>query len=184
MINKIINKIQTFTDELQKLDYVVSFNNKSYFNSEYKTDKYIIKDCLSSTWLYYDYTENWIIDDPEQDKSKKLGHNYPKGTWMISTQKNNEFNYEDDIIKFHIYSNSKITDSILNIILIGIDGKTPQEIIWDDFSFIKELRLDSFFEGPKNIGINSVLEEIKKQIYLRYRKRELKLNKILGIKNY
>lgn len=28
--------------------------------------------------------ESWIVDDPENDKSKKLGFNVPAGTWMVS----------------------------------------------------------------------------------------------------
>lgn len=28
--------------------------------------------------------ESWIVDDPQYDKSTKLGFNVPKGTWMVS----------------------------------------------------------------------------------------------------
>ena len=33
--------------------------------------------------------ESWIVDDPEADKSKSLGYNVPKGTWMVSYKINN-----------------------------------------------------------------------------------------------
>jgi hypothetical protein len=34
--------------------------------------------------------ESWIVEDPEMDKSKILGFNVPKGTWMVSYKINNE----------------------------------------------------------------------------------------------
>ena len=34
--------------------------------------------------------ESWIIDDPEYDKSTKLGFHLPKGTWMISIKIDND----------------------------------------------------------------------------------------------
>lgn len=34
--------------------------------------------------------ESWIIEDLEQDKSKKYGFSLPVGTWMISMKVNNE----------------------------------------------------------------------------------------------
>jgi hypothetical protein len=33
--------------------------------------------------------ESWIVEDPELDKSKKLGFEVPRGTWMISMKINN-----------------------------------------------------------------------------------------------
>ena len=34
--------------------------------------------------------ESWIVDSPEMDKSKALGFNVPKGTWMTSMKINNK----------------------------------------------------------------------------------------------
>ena len=34
--------------------------------------------------------ESWIISDPEMDKSKSLGLNLPKGTWMTALKVDNE----------------------------------------------------------------------------------------------
>ena len=34
--------------------------------------------------------ESWIVEDPDMDKSKSLGFEVPKGTWMISMKINNE----------------------------------------------------------------------------------------------
>jgi hypothetical protein len=34
--------------------------------------------------------ESWIVDNPEMDKSKSLGFNVPKGTWMTSMKINNK----------------------------------------------------------------------------------------------
>jgi hypothetical protein len=36
------------------------------------------------------FFESWIIEDPNIDKSKALGFNYPKGTWMVSAKIDNE----------------------------------------------------------------------------------------------
>ena len=34
--------------------------------------------------------ESWIVEDPAMDKSKALGFDVPKGTWMVSYKINNE----------------------------------------------------------------------------------------------
>jgi len=34
--------------------------------------------------------ESWIIEDPEKDKSRAYGLDYPVGTWMVSMKVNNE----------------------------------------------------------------------------------------------
>ena len=34
--------------------------------------------------------ESWIIEDPEKDKSRAFGLEYPVGTWMVSMKVNNE----------------------------------------------------------------------------------------------
>ena len=34
--------------------------------------------------------ESWIVEDPEMDKSKKLGYDVPEGTWMVSYKINNK----------------------------------------------------------------------------------------------
>ena len=34
--------------------------------------------------------ESWIVEDPEMDKSKAMGFNVPKGTWMVSYKINNQ----------------------------------------------------------------------------------------------
>ena len=34
--------------------------------------------------------ESWIIEDPEKDKSRAYGLEYPVGTWMVSMKVNNE----------------------------------------------------------------------------------------------
>jgi len=39
--------------------------------------------------------ESWIIEDKEQDKSKKYGFDLPVGTWMISMKVNNDEVWND-----------------------------------------------------------------------------------------
>jgi len=39
--------------------------------------------------------ESWIVDNPEMDKSKEYGFNFPKGTWVISMKVNNDKVWED-----------------------------------------------------------------------------------------
>ena len=34
--------------------------------------------------------ESWIVEDPDMDKSKAMGFEVPKGTWMVSMKINNE----------------------------------------------------------------------------------------------
>ena len=39
--------------------------------------------------------ESWIIEDPEKDKSRAYGLDYPVGTWMVSMKVNNEDIWEE-----------------------------------------------------------------------------------------
>ena len=39
--------------------------------------------------------ESWIIEDPEKDKSRAYGLEYPVGTWMVSMKVNNEDIWEE-----------------------------------------------------------------------------------------
>jgi hypothetical protein len=43
------------------------------------------------------FFESWIIEDPNIDKSKALGFNYPKGTWMVSAKIDNNIVWENYI---------------------------------------------------------------------------------------
>lgn len=41
--------------------------------------------------------ENWLVEDPEKDKSSIYGLNFPKGTWVVSLKINNDEVWEDYI---------------------------------------------------------------------------------------
>ena len=43
--------------------------------------------------------ESWLIEDSDNDKSKALGYNLPKGTWMVSMKVNNQEVWQDLVKK-------------------------------------------------------------------------------------
>ena len=55
--------------------------------------------------------ESWIVKDPEMDKSKTLGFDVPKGTWMVSYRINNQETW--DKIKDGSLQGFSITGSFL-----------------------------------------------------------------------
>ena len=38
--------------------------------------------------------ESWIVEDPEMDKSKAMGFEVPKGTWMVSYKINDDSTWQ------------------------------------------------------------------------------------------
>jgi len=55
-------------------------------NKQHTTDINHDDDITSENTLL----ESWIVTDPEMDKSKSMGFNLPKGSWMVSYKINNE----------------------------------------------------------------------------------------------
>ena len=61
-------------------------------------EKFMAKGYLHNTDVNHDMQvtqentllESWIVDDPETDKSTKLGYDLPQGTWMTSYRINNK----------------------------------------------------------------------------------------------
>lgn len=85
--------------------------------------------------------ESWIIDDPEKDKSKSYGLEYPKGTWMVSLKVMNNDVWENYVKNGKVKGFSiegYFTDAVkkkeadegkesLSIIEKYLDGKTLTE---------------------------------------------------------
>jgi hypothetical protein len=56
--------------------------------------------------------ESWIVEDPESDKSKALGFNVPKGTWMLAMKVQDDRIWTD-LIKSDLLRGFSIEGSFL-----------------------------------------------------------------------
>lgn len=94
------NKLIIRRDEITGKIYYVYFSEET---TKKLADKFMRKKYLDKTNLEHTdvaapdtyVTESWIVDDPEFDKSKKLGLTYPKGTWVITMKVNNKELWKD-----------------------------------------------------------------------------------------
>lgn len=91
------------------------------------------KDDVNNVYLF----ESWIVEDPENDKSKALGFDVPKGTWMISMKVDNT-DVWNNLVKEHEVNGFSIEGTFLSnfkaiekaILIRNIPGKlTDQEIV-------------------------------------------------------
>lgn len=73
---------QTIKDIAEK---VFEENKQNMTNIEHNSD---------ATHAQNTLLESWIVQDPEMDKSKALGFDVPKGTWMVSYKINDDKTWE------------------------------------------------------------------------------------------
>jgi hypothetical protein len=82
------------------------------------------------------FFESWIVTNPEMDKSKELGFNVPKGTWMTSAKIDNDVvwnNYiKSGLIKgFSVEVRAQEVE-ILSKINDILDADLSDDIKWDN----------------------------------------------------
>ena len=67
-------------------DTIKKINEKFLVNAAHNTDINHNDEVTTENTLL----ESWIVDDPDYDKSTKLGFDVPKGTWMVSYRINDD----------------------------------------------------------------------------------------------
>tara|TARA_R110001599_G_scaffold299537_3_gene504573 strand:+ start:20650 stop:21606 length:957 start_codon:yes stop_codon:yes gene_type:complete len=120
--------------------------------------------------------ESWIIEDPEKDKSRAYGLEYPVGTWMVSMKVNNEdiwneyvksgkvkgFSIEGWFLQREssIEINTELSrieqeegEHLLSLYLLGI----TKGVIKDDkrYKSGKKLDLESYRDYPDSVSNNA-----------------------------
>jgi len=90
-------------DEKTKESFYVYFSKETVRDI---SEKYLIQSNNSSVNIEHEFAvkdisiiESWIVEDPELDKSKKLGYSLPTGTWMVSFKINNDEVWNDLVKK-------------------------------------------------------------------------------------
>jgi len=52
-IKNIIYELELFDDSLEKYEFIIEFGSTNFeFDEKYKIDKYLVRGCSSSVWLY------------------------------------------------------------------------------------------------------------------------------------
>jgi len=100
--------------------------------------------------------ESWIIDDPEYDKSTKLGFHLPKGTWMISIKIDNDEVWNK--IKNEDLRGYSIEGYLTQVLIKASIFKTENHFDEESIKYLEELIKKSSFE---NSEIDEIINEIK-----------------------
>ncbi len=128
------------------------------------TIKEIQEEIISDFSMFNDWEERYeyIIDLGKSlqliDEKHKTEQNLIKGcqskVWLYSTLENGKINYFAD-------SDAILTKGIIALLLSVYSGKTPQEIIADDMSFIEKIGLKEHLSPTRANGLVSMLKQIK-----------------------
>ena len=88
-----------------RIDYLTFEEYFIYFSEQTVqkiSEQYFIQNNISNVTLEHQSNvndisviESWIVNDPNNDKSKSLGYDVNKGTWMISMKINNDEIWEN-----------------------------------------------------------------------------------------
>ena len=69
--------------------------------------------------------------------------------------------YTNGVIKFKADSDAIITKGIAQLLLKVVDGRTPKEIVDEDFSFLDKIGLKEHLSPTRSNGLTSMIKQIK-----------------------
>lgn len=69
--------------------------------------------------------------------------------------------YQDGAIVFTADSDAIITKGIVNLLIRVFSGRTPQEIIDDDLSYLDEIGLKEHLSPTRSNGLASMIKQVK-----------------------
>lgn len=69
--------------------------------------------------------------------------------------------YQDGTIVFTADSDAIITKGIVNLLIRVFSGRTPQEIIDDDLSYLDEIGLKEHLSPTRSNGLASMIKQVK-----------------------
>ncbi len=69
--------------------------------------------------------------------------------------------YQDGKIVFSADSDAIITKGIVNLLIRVFSGRTPQEIIDDDLSYLDEIGLKEHLSPTRSNGLASMIKQVK-----------------------
>jgi len=69
--------------------------------------------------------------------------------------------YNDGIINFQADSDAIITKGIVQLLLKVVEGRTPKELVEEDFSFLDKIGLKEHLSPTRSNGLTSMIKQIK-----------------------
>ncbi|MBQ9185395.1 MAG: SufE family protein [Bacteroidales bacterium] len=131
-----------------------------------KTIKEAEADIIENFSMYDEWLDKYeyLIElgkslDPLPEEGKKE-ENLIKGcqsrVWLDSR-------YEDGRIWFNADSDAIITKGIISLLISVYNGRTPEEILSSDFSFIEKIGLKENLSPTRANGLVSMIETIRKR---------------------
>jgi len=69
--------------------------------------------------------------------------------------------YNDGIINFQADSDAIITKGIVQLLLKVVEGRTPKELVEEDFSFLNKIGLKEHLSPTRSNGLTSMIKQIK-----------------------
>ena len=91
----------------------------------------------------------------EENKIKKyLISGCQSQVWLMA-------NYNAGIIQFQADSDAIITKGIVQLLLRVVNGRSPHEIVDEDFSFINNIGLNEHLSPTRSNGLTSMIKQIK-----------------------
>lgn len=69
--------------------------------------------------------------------------------------------YEDGKVNFAADSDAIITKGIVQLLLKVVNGRTPAEIVEEDFSFVDKIGLKEHLSPTRSNGLTSMIKQIK-----------------------
>ena len=131
-----------------------------------KTIKEAEADIIENFSMYDEWLDKYeyLIElgkslDPLPEEGKKE-ENLIKGcqsrVWLDSR-------YEDGRIWFNADSDAIITKGIISLLISVYNGRTPEEILSSDFSFIEKIGLKENLSQTRANGLVSMIETIRKR---------------------
>ena len=70
-------------------------------------------------------------------------------------------NFEDGQIHFKADSDAIITKGIVQLLLKVVNGRTPDEVVNEDFSFVNQIGLKEHLSPTRSNGLTSMIKQIK-----------------------
>ncbi len=92
---------------------------------------------------------------PDELKTKQyLISGCPSQVWLTAK-------YNDGIINFQADSDAIITKGIVQLLLKVVEGRTPKELVEEDFSFLNKIGLKEHLSPTRSNGLTSMIKQIK-----------------------
>ncbi len=122
------------------------------------------KELIEEFELFDDWMDryNFIIDMGKEGAG--LSEEFKTKQYLISGCQSQVWltaSYQQGSIQFKADSDAIITKGIVQLLLRVVNGRNPQEIIDEDFSFLDQIGLKEHLSPTRSNGLTSMIKQIK-----------------------